>query len=103
MPIFWISIPLFFTIVDKNSMKIVLLDEFKVAFPASASKNKPLEISFFTPTSGPDDYVKINTVDSDSDFSITITGNSIVIPIEELKRQKKIDAYVPIAKTAIST
>jgi hypothetical protein len=31
------------------------------------------------------------------------TGNSVMIPIEELKRQKKIDANVPIAKTAIST
>ena len=37
------------------------------------------------------------------DFSIPNTGNGVVIPIEELKRQKKIDANVPIAKTAIST
>ncbi len=79
-----------FTNVDKKQYEnSFTFDEFKVAFPAGASKNKALEISFVTPTLGPDDYVEINTVDSDSSFSITNTGNSVVIPLEELKRQKK--------------
>jgi hypothetical protein len=92
---FWGNHKFVFTNVDKKQYENSFsFDSFKVNFPTSAAKNKPLEISFATTTLGADDYVEINTVDSDSSFSITNKGNSVIIPIEELKRQKKNDVQL---------
>jgi hypothetical protein len=89
---FWGKHKILFTNVDKKQYENSFsFDNFKVNYPTTAAKNKPLQISFETPALGADDYVEINTVDSDSSFSITNKGNSIVIPINELKRQKKSD------------
>lgn len=62
--------------------------------PVLASKLKPLQLHFITPALGPDDYVEVSTVDSDSSFSFTqspIAGNpfSITIPVEHLQKQKQ--------------
>jgi hypothetical protein len=84
-----------FTNIDKKQYEnSFTFDEFKVAFPSVAQKNKPLEISFTTSPLGADDYVEINTVDSDSSFSITNSGTNVIIPIEELQRQKKNDVQL---------
>jgi hypothetical protein len=92
---FWGSHKFVFTNVDKKQYENNFsFDSFKVNFPAGAVKNKPLEINFTTTTLGADDYVEINTVDSDSSFSITNKGNSVIIPVEELKRQKKNDVQL---------
>ncbi|MBP6432594.1 MAG: hypothetical protein KA319_12580 [Ferruginibacter sp.] len=84
-----------FTNIDKKQYEnSFTFDDFKVTFPASASKNTALTIPFTTTALGADDYVEINTVDSDSSFSITNNGNNVIIPIEELKRQKKNDVQL---------
>jgi hypothetical protein len=84
-----------FTNIDKKQYENgFTFDDFKVAFPASGAKNTPLTIPFTTTPLGTDDYVEINTVDSDSSFSITNNGNNVIIPIEELKRQKKAEVQL---------
>jgi hypothetical protein len=84
-----------FTNIDKKQYEnSFTFDDLKVTFPASAAKNTPLTIPFTTTPLGADDYVEINTVDSDSSFSITNIGNNVTIPIEELKRQKKTDVQL---------
>ncbi len=92
---FWGSHKFLFTNVDKKQYENSFsFDSFKVNFPASAAKNKPFQISFETSALGENDYVQINTVNSDSSFSITNKGNSVIIPIEELKRQNKSDVQL---------
>lgn len=63
------------------------------AYPAKAPKDQPIKVYFETAKLGPDDYVELGTLGSDSSFSITYeaadTGNVLVIPVNELKRQKK--------------
>jgi hypothetical protein len=79
-----------FTNIDKKQYENGFsFDDFKVAFPAIASKNKPLEISFSTTALGADDYVQINTVNSDSSFSAIGKATTVIIPVEDLKRQTK--------------
>ena len=79
---FWGKHKILFTNIDKKQYESSFsFDNFKVNYPATTAKNKPLQISFETPTLGADDYVEINTVDSDSSFSITNQGNNVLIPI----------------------
>jgi hypothetical protein len=79
-----------FTNIDKKQYENGFsFDDFKVTFPATASKNKPLEILFSTTVLGADDYVQINTVNSDSSFSAIGKATTVIIPVEDLKRQTK--------------
>lgn len=60
--------------------------------PVSALKSSPLKLNFITTDLGPDDYVEINTIDSDSSFTFT-QGSiksipfSAEIPVTYLKKQ----------------
>ena len=82
-----------FTNIDKKNYENGFsFDSFRVIIPAMANANKALEIKFETSSLNPDDYIEIRTTDSDSSFAISHygkdAGNLIVIPAEEMKRQK---------------
>ncbi|RTL59550.1 MAG: hypothetical protein EKK37_07215 [Sphingobacteriales bacterium] len=62
--------------------------------PASASKSKPLQLNFITPSLDPNDYVEVSTINSDSAFSytqgpLTVKPFSVIIPAEYLQKQKQ--------------
>jgi hypothetical protein len=85
-----------FTFTDINLKKVQQafnFEQFKLTgLPAIAYKNQPLHIPFDAAVLGPDDYLEINSENSDSTFSITHTSldtsHFIQIPVKELKRQK---------------
>lgn len=60
--------------------------------PASISKKHDLKLAFETPALQNEDYIEIETSNTDSSFSITHNAsdkeNFIIIPAKELKRQK---------------
>jgi hypothetical protein len=67
-------------------------DHFKlVNLPASVSKQQPFSLNFEAAALQADDYIEVGTNNTDSSFSISHTakqGTAIIIPAEELKRQK---------------
>ncbi len=70
-----------------------LLDSFKLMnVPAMALQNESLQIQFEPSMSGPDSYINLVAIETDSAFSVTYSGNDtnpfITIPAEEMKRQK---------------
>lgn len=74
----------------KNSFSF---DTFKlVNIPQKADKNQAIHIQFEPANIGPDDYIEIGALDTDSTFSVTYSGKDpgriITIPAEELARQK---------------
>jgi hypothetical protein len=86
---FWGNHTIVFTNVDKKQYQNNFsFESFKVNFPTTASKNEPLNINFTT-SLGADDYVEINSTNSDSSFSVTNSGTMVTIPMKELKRQPK--------------
>lgn len=67
-------------------------DNFKlVNIPPGVSKQQSFNLNFETAALQSDDYIEIETNNTDSSFSITHTArqsNAIVIPAAELQRQK---------------
>jgi len=68
-------------------------DPFKlVDVPATAYKNQPLQIRFETTALGENDYIEVQSINTDSSFSaVHLAGNTnhfISIPAKELQRQK---------------
>ena len=62
-----------------------------VNLPSSASKAQPLNINFETEALQSDDYIELETTNSDSSFTVRHTsadaGNAILIPAKLLKKQ----------------
>lgn len=60
--------------------------------PVLASSNQVLPIEFETGQLGPDDYIEVGALDTDSTFSLIYstrdTSDSFIIPVNELKRQR---------------
>lgn len=84
-----------FVFTDINQTRLeneFSLDELKLNFPASISKQDSLNISFDAGLLAADDYIEIFTAGTDSTFTITHAasenGNMLTIPASELKRQK---------------
>ncbi len=68
-------------------------NRFKLAnLPVSASKNTTLHIQFEPLLIGPDDHIELESIETDSAFSISYTGRDkdsfISIPVEDLQRQQ---------------
>lgn len=66
---------------------------FKLAdLPGSVSKNAALQVQFEPIPMGPDDHIVLESVETDSGFSISYSGQDkgsyISIPVEDLQRQK---------------
>ncbi len=61
------------------------------ALPAAVDHNKDLMIAYSTLALGPNDYVEINSIGSDSSFRIRQAGpdSSLIITAKELQRQKE--------------
>jgi hypothetical protein len=85
-----------FTFTDINLKKVqqaFSFENFKLtSLPAIAYKNQALQIPFDAAVLGADDYLEINSENSDSTFSFTHTSldtsHFIQIPAKELQRQK---------------
>lgn len=82
-----------FTTTDqKNYTNSFAFSSFKlVNVPASASKKQDLLLPFETPPLKGDDYIDLQTVNTDSSFSIShnyADGNAIKIPAAYLQKQK---------------
>ena len=60
--------------------------------PATTATSHPLNIQFETTPLQGDDYVEVNSINTDSSFTVkhiaSVSGNSITIPLNELQRQK---------------
>ncbi len=83
----------FTTTGNKNLVNNFSFGHFKLAnLPGGISKKQDLHLNFETGVLEGDDYIEVNSVNTDSSFSITHStadkGNFIVIPSKELKRQK---------------
>lgn len=82
----------FTTTENKNYTNSFSFSSFKlVNVPASASKKQDLLLPFETTPLKGDDYIDLQTVNTDSSFSIShnyADGNAIKIPAEYLKKQK---------------
>ena len=84
---------LIFTNTDAKKLENSFsFDNFKlVNLPATVSKQQSFNLNFETAALQADDYIEVGTNNTDSSFSISHTaqqGTAIVIPAEELKRQK---------------
>ena len=85
-----------FSYADINKRKYdnrFSFDLFKlINVPETAVKNQPLRIQFKPLQLGPDDYIEIGAIETDSSFSVTYsrkdTSQFLVIPAKELQRQK---------------
>jgi hypothetical protein len=83
----------FTTTADKKLENGFSFDHFKLAnVPASISKRQDLNLGFEATALRDEDYIEVNSIGSDSSFSVTHSatdkGNFISIPAKELKRQK---------------
>jgi len=85
-----------FTYTDINKKKFensFSIASFKLGnIPEVSSRTNSLQIPFESSPLGPDDFIEISAVDTDSSFSINYTPKEnksfILIPVEEMQRQK---------------
>ena len=85
-----------FVYTDINNKRLenrFSIEKFKlVDIPEVTPRTRPLQIPFESSPLGPNDYLEINTIDTDSSFTINHTPKEnklyIIIPVEELQRQK---------------
>ncbi len=83
----------FTDISNKKMENDFSFDNFRlVNVPATAAATQLLNISFETTALQGDDYIELKTIDTDSSFMVkhlaADSGNIIIIPVKELKRQK---------------
>jgi hypothetical protein len=84
-----------FRFIDLNKQKYdndFSFDGFKwLNIPVFVSRNQVLPIEFETGLLGPDDYIEVGALDTDSTFSVIYSGkdtsDSFIIPANELQRQ----------------
>ncbi len=84
---------IFSTINEKKFDNDFNFEPFKlINTPATVDKKSAFTLLFETTPLKNDDYIEVRSIGTDSSFSITIgsgeKGNSITIPVKELKRQK---------------
>ncbi len=84
-----------FEFADVNNRKRAnefTFDKLSLHVPSHASQAAPLYIPFETAALNESDYIEVNSVNSDSSFTVlhpaTDTTHFITIPVKELQRQK---------------